>query len=1852
MRQPNKTKAKSYDEQFLKDYKQSDDFKNWSKNSSNVKLANTNAFDFELHRVDFDSSNEDYINETTNPFLNQFADFNSNDPYNEIRSYNQPWVDKAGALLGRATVKALTEVAKLPGVIGGMVVAPFVKDGEGMDMAFNNAFIRVFDDLNEAAKTELMPVYVKKAVSEGNLWDNITSIDFWATDGADGIGFIAAMFVPGAIFEYAGLGGKLIKGLSNSKKLASATSMTGKAESGVNAAKFLGMSGKAIDSRLAVMGNTIFEAGAEAKSVGDGLDHEKPKFIKQQLNKGLSLEQAESLFKEQRALAMKNTFISNVGILLGPNAMMHKAIWGKAADKFERVAETGFKDVVKTGFKGVTKTGFKGVAKRAGTSTKRVLKAFGSEGLWEEGSQTTVEKMFTNKAMDGSLKKDYGSDFSVDDFSKEYINTLNTVDGQKAIFLGGALGGPMMSYQGRDKDVKNREKTNKVFDNLDAAILNFNTIFENDVYQKQKNEDGTESYVYKKDKDGSNTTEREIIPAEVLKVVKSLNMSEAKSQEFEEAVENGDVETVEKLKQEAIFDLVGKAVNNGEMGLKVLEQQLNENSKFQDILARDNDPQTKKENKTKSFIKETLDTARFLQKQSGKFQDFGKDVISLKDERATSETKNQFLEALHQSYLKAKHEQRQNEIELAKLDEKRDSIYDELGLDKGYDPNSEFPMAGMKSQTVTNEPLNEIAERTKKALSSNMLLKFVELKRKVLAKDIKKSKEDISKVWQGGDEINESYSSFLDKLDKVKEELSPEKVEEATQAVQGIKNAKNKAELDSVLSPDKTENLSILQILNEISESINNDDSLENLKNNLEKLKFLNSSSVSVVNVIKELEDKVLSKIKEKEEFEDFLNELIDVFDKETNELNEFLSSINSEITDLLKQKDVLLKALQNQSKSPKGRYAKLVKELIKDSEDSLKKIEDQIEYLTGIKNEIKKELKQIDKNLEYIFNRYDQIEKSNFSSVSDIVDYLEKNKERFKEHRHSLERLLVTKLNSEEHIEYLDHSVEALTNYADVLRDTIKSFLTIEGKIKTESVDDHKFVKEELIKTTKALYEAQKELKSEKEKLNRLTKSIIDKLSITAMKDEIAFWKDLQNYKKSEINPLLGNTYIQELISEKEAEFKKQEAEEAEESKEEQTNLEEEQIINNPEEVEEINSPSIIIDENGEFQSESIPTSENEDEDNEVVDNENISEEEVDKQLSKEISGAKIISTVRSKKGEDNPENGNAIFPNLQAFVDYERTPRDKSNDTVTFDIGDISNGDVELAYNKLIKGKKLSPKEIKLLEDKLPIRVNIEYVEGGEVKTVSSYIEAKSKANQAEKDSKEALEKQTMPLRKNIIKEAIKNKSLSGITSKVVKQYPGLLKVDYNEEGVAKNDIFDLQVFDGMTDEQKVDYFQKNTGYVNWEGNLISTINSLQTIKTNFGESHKGEVFLRISQNNGTDFWLKLNVAKISEEKAEAVYEIVKALSQTSPTIANPTTFQGMTIDSFFDMLSEQDDELSKRIQEVLAYEIALVKTFNKGKSQNESLSRFLDLVIYHKSQNKKTGFKLSKDGNLTLGSLAEHLIMGNGFKHLLTITKDELITPEAKDIIMNYVQYKRHNILITRDSVGSFVFNNKEYVKYLLNSEQPLLTTNAVVKQPTFQGYSNVYLNQEVNNSEDITTTKTKTNKTTVKDVISDKDWNNFVDNNIVDDKILSDIAYKIKDNKMLSIREQAILAENTSKIEDLLKLITKEVVVEAVDNNVINEEGVNIATKAAFDALLKIKTQPQSKEDVKMDISYVKESYKKADAEARADIIFALAENLNMVDDIDFENINKSFDLFIKTAVSRNKSVDEINKICGI
>ena len=356
---------KTYDDYFKDRDKKNGNIQNKPDPTSTMFRRNTSG----IVGINTDYGNSDYDEN-----LNWGADINPEDikgSLNEFRANEQSWQDHLGIGSLRTVAKAATEVAKLPGVIGGIAMSPFAAENEGFETAFNNQWIKFFDGLNEDAK-EALPVYVKESVANGDFFDKIGSSAFYATEGADGAGYMLGALAPGGLFKYFGGAGKLFGASIKAAKLAKYGEGI---EAGRKAIKAANITIKNIDQYMIPAFNTIAEAGAESKGVWDGMESRKGEAHDEYMSKlnpndpryqnAISLkneeldqlrrsgeisideynqqsanihnvvaeEMFEKDFKEQKALAAQNTFFKNAVILAGPNYIQAKLLFGKTPSK-------------------------------------------------------------------------------------------------------------------------------------------------------------------------------------------------------------------------------------------------------------------------------------------------------------------------------------------------------------------------------------------------------------------------------------------------------------------------------------------------------------------------------------------------------------------------------------------------------------------------------------------------------------------------------------------------------------------------------------------------------------------------------------------------------------------------------------------------------------------------------------------------------------------------------------------------------------------------------------------------------------------------------------------------------------------------------------------------------------------------------------------------------------------------------------------------------------------------------------------------------------------------------------------------------------------------------------------------------------------------------------------------------------------------------------------------------------------------------------------------------------------------------------------------------------------------------
>jgi len=692
-------------------------------------------------------------------FLNPWDDPRETEKIQDKMSSRQSWGHKAGAGVGRVGTKVLAEIAKMPGVIGGIAKGTAGQIGDlisGQDRtdfmqeAFNNPWIQAVTDAEEHIKEDFLPVHVKRAVTDGNLWDNITAIDFWATEGADGLGYIISMLAPGAAINKLGIGTKLMKssGLTN---------MGAKSEKAATVLNKYGITAKNIDLHTGTVANTLFEAGAEAKGAMDSYEQslQRRRLLHPENADYISDEKFEELMAKQSSVGAK-VFTANAGILIGPNAIMSKMIWGNRLNKGKLAFKDGAFERLK---KLTTKQGLIKAGNRFALGTAR-------EGFFEEGMQSTAETYFTENPDAG------GSEF-IGDLADAYLNTVTSTEGQKAIFLGAIFGGTMQAVfegKGENKRIKHQ---NKLIDRANEMLEQFDSFFSTD---NELDENGNAIWADDVLKKRARAIEKKAGAIDQLEVMSML---------YDEAVENGEESLVKDIREMMTTQLIKPFILNDELGIDALEQHLQASSA---LVA-----QSKKEKFDKDiYIKEILEKAKYLKDAHSTFSNFHDIMIDLKNKKATDSMKLEFINSLGSKYVGNKSHERYYSKQ---LEEVTASMEEELKQYNSSVKDIESNPAKLRDLGRHNTKLKQLGEA--KAELTNIVRDALDINKNIWNEKV----------------LNEKFDKF------VAEEIAANKRQEDANAVQEISSkihaATNLKDLEDIDIPEDKEYSPVLQKLKE-----------------------------------------------------------------------------------------------------------------------------------------------------------------------------------------------------------------------------------------------------------------------------------------------------------------------------------------------------------------------------------------------------------------------------------------------------------------------------------------------------------------------------------------------------------------------------------------------------------------------------------------------------------------------------------------------------------------------------------------------------------------------------------------------------------------------------------------------------------------------------------------------------------------------------------------------------------------------------------------------------------------------------------------------------------------------------
>ena len=344
------------------------------------------------------SSNIDTVeNIFLNDDLDNYTDYISKDGFrgdasqiDYMRANNQGWGEQLVRGFISRGLSIIPKVGQGLGHFGGLVydgVSMLGGDGQ-FEKTYDNAFVDAMSKMDEDLR-KWLPVYATQDYTEGNILQQMGTMKFWADDAFDGVAFMASAMVPGTVVGKVG--------------------------------QAAGMSAKALNFAQVGVGtvyNTVTEAGFEAHGVN--------KSVKEAL---LAQGYDEATAKERAAVAAKNTFLANMVVLAGPNLLQSTFFHGNPLRNSQKLRQDAIHGKVNP-------EDFKSFKSRVG---KGFAEGFLSEGVWEENIQTAIQNWEQHAAM---TDEDEGFMDTMSGYAHEWMKNFTTTEGQKAIILGGIIGGP------------------------------------------------------------------------------------------------------------------------------------------------------------------------------------------------------------------------------------------------------------------------------------------------------------------------------------------------------------------------------------------------------------------------------------------------------------------------------------------------------------------------------------------------------------------------------------------------------------------------------------------------------------------------------------------------------------------------------------------------------------------------------------------------------------------------------------------------------------------------------------------------------------------------------------------------------------------------------------------------------------------------------------------------------------------------------------------------------------------------------------------------------------------------------------------------------------------------------------------------------------------------------------------------------------------------------------------------------------------------------------------------------------------------------------------------------------------
>ena len=557
----------------------------------------------------------------------------------ELRAQLQPKSTKLFNGIGRVAGKTLSEFGKGIGYVAGAL--PALLEGEVENMT-NNFIVNAFQGLDDSVK-ESLPVYVRDSVKNGSFWRQVWSPEFWATEGADGIGFMLSAILSGAA------GGAISKGLGISSKIAETLGKGSKFAAG-------------LDESIIAGTQTFIESAAETKGVVDdmkaywGSKLQPDGTYKGDDGNNYTQEQVDKMIGE----AAINSMSLNMLLLYAPNVIQTKYLFGKGdnlKDIFSKIDTSTIENMKKS--LSIIKPWKRGIS----NATIEGITSAGAEA-WQEWSQFAIEQYSDKKG------KGISNDDWLTELTDGYIDGLTTIEGQKSIFLGAVLGlgpGAVGAYKKTRAELTQAKKLTSL---METSMSTFSDDLSK-IYAKDENGN------IKKDKDNK----FEIDPKKFFEVLDSVNDDLMDSKLYLAAKADGNPEASRHVLTEMLVKHIYPylQVENGE---SILSKHLDELSQFFENDAKDLGFKGKTE--YKNFLTQQ---AKAFQEEYDRVTDLGPRFFGIDkgilirqnlDKKAIAEKINSFTQAVEFQAVRLGGLRKTYEANLKKLDAQIQSLNNEI----------------------------------------------------------------------------------------------------------------------------------------------------------------------------------------------------------------------------------------------------------------------------------------------------------------------------------------------------------------------------------------------------------------------------------------------------------------------------------------------------------------------------------------------------------------------------------------------------------------------------------------------------------------------------------------------------------------------------------------------------------------------------------------------------------------------------------------------------------------------------------------------------------------------------------------------------------------------------------------------------------------------------------------------------------------------------------------------------------------------------------------------------------------------------------------------------------------------